>query len=251
MIRCIGAWKGLEKVIGLPPDVSRRRFWLCLDSTSVIWCLRGNAADSSQWAFHKCQDVMLTRDVRVRWAPGHTGIVGNEAADKLADFGAKQGWDAGMASKPTVSGIRSICKDLRLDAQRSWWTKRNTKLSAWYKQWNLEYKVKAPPELDLPRATLHRLLAIRSAHGDFAWYHTKFAHDDAELRCSCKRLKTPEHLVFCRKSVRKFRYWPNRPNHPPMSKLDGIEYLSPLLVHPTNFKAILEVTKFYSEICTR
>ena len=137
-------------------------------------------------------------DVRVRWAPGHTGIEGNEAADKLADLGARQeDWDAGPASEPTVSGILSTFRNLRRDAQRSWWTSCSTKLSRWYRKWGLEYQVKLPPELNLPRGTLHRLLAIRSSHGDFSWYHTKFNHTDAKLVCSCGHPKSPEHLVLC------------------------------------------------------
>ena len=95
---------------------------------------------------------MQTHDVRVRWAPGHTGIEGNEAADKLADLGAmKEDWDTGLASEPTVSGIRSIFRALRRDVQCSWWAKCSTKLSTWYKRWGLDYRVKPLPELDLPR----------------------------------------------------------------------------------------------------
>ena len=85
----IGACKGLQRTIRLPSDVRQRRLWLCIDSTSVIRTLRGDASDSSQWAFHNCQDVMQTHDVKIRWAPGHTGIEGNEAADRLADLGAR------------------------------------------------------------------------------------------------------------------------------------------------------------------
>ena len=73
-----------------------------------------------------------------------------------------------MASEPIVSGIRSIYRDLRRQAQHSWWAKRGTKLSAWYKKWRLEYRVKPLLELDLTRTTLHRLLALRSSHGDFS-----------------------------------------------------------------------------------
>jgi ribonuclease HI len=61
---------------------------MCIDSTSVIWCLRGNASDSSQWAFHLCQDAMQTRDIRIKWSPGHMDIEGNEEADALADIAA-------------------------------------------------------------------------------------------------------------------------------------------------------------------
>lgn len=49
---------------------------------------------------------MESYDVAVRWSPGHTGIEGNEAADKLADQGAmKPQWDVGTAGQPTASGI--------------------------------------------------------------------------------------------------------------------------------------------------
>jgi hypothetical protein len=195
---------------------------------------------------------MQTHNVRVRWAPGHTGIEGNEAADKLADLGAiTQDWDTGLASEPTVSGIRSIFRNLRRDAQCSWWTKCSTKLSRWYKKWGLSYQVKSPPELNLPRATLHRLLAIRSSHGDFSWYHTKFNHTDAKLVCSCGQPKSPEHLVFCRKTKAAFKHWPERPPSPPTSPTEGFKYLACLLAKPTDFAKLLGVTEFYSKICTR
>ena len=248
----IGAWKGLQHTIRMPSHIRQRRLWLCIDSTSVIWCLRGNASNSSQWAFHNCQDAMQIHDVRIKWAPGHTGIEGNEAADKLADLGAmKEDWDTGLASKPTVSGIRSIFRNLRRNAQCSWWTKCSTKLSRWYRKWGLDYQVKSLPELDLPRATLHRLLAIRSSHGDFHWYHTKFKHTDANLFCSCGDRKTPVHLVCCRKTQTAFKYWPQRPFAPPTCLAEGFAYLTCLLAKPTDFAKLLGVTEFYSKICTR
>ena len=115
----IGAWKGLSKAIQLPPELSRRRIWLCIDSTSVIWCIRGDAPISSQWAFLNIQGVMETHDINIRWAPGHMGIKGNELADKLADAGALQTQnDTGLAAKPTASGIRSIARKLRERARQ-------------------------------------------------------------------------------------------------------------------------------------
>ncbi|KAI8401625.1 hypothetical protein FOFC_18494 [Fusarium oxysporum] len=56
-----------------------------------------------------------------------------------------------------------------------------------------------PPELSLPRAALHHLLAARSLHGDFAAYHERFDHSDARLVCSCNRRKAPDHIFYCRK----------------------------------------------------
>jgi hypothetical protein len=179
---------------------------------------------------------MQVFDIRTRWSPRHTGIEGNEAADRLADLGATSHGDLDQASKPTVSGIRSIFRKLRNEAQLSWWTQRSAKLSNWYKKWNLDYNV--TPLLEL--------------QGDFSWYHTKFAHKGAQLLCSCGRHKTPEHIVHCRKTttLSKFRQWPQRPPAPPSSLTTGIDYLSRLMAKPSDFAELLKVTGFYSTICT-
>src|ERR1700712_315058 len=88
------------------PALRHRKIWQCVDSTSVIWCPQGNASTSSQWAFHQCQDAMAIHNISIRWSPGHTGIEGNEAADLLADQGARkpQG-DERLAPQPTGGGI--------------------------------------------------------------------------------------------------------------------------------------------------
>ncbi|KAI1676233.1 polyprotein [Pyrenophora tritici-repentis] len=132
-------------------------------------------------------------NVEVRWAPGHTDIEGNEAADNLADAEAKEpSTPFGLAAQPTVSGIRTIRKAQLAIARAAWWNSAKSKLSNWYTQWKLPYQPTRPPqELELTRPTLARLLAIRTSHGDFAWYHRKFHHDNATLECSCGRPKTP------------------------------------------------------------
>lgn len=250
----IGAWQGLKHVIHNLPEASQQKLWLCIDSTSVIWCLQGNASPSSQWALLNCQEAMKTHNIEVKWSPGHTGIEGNEAADKLADLGAKEPtWDTGFASIPTISGIRSVFRTLRDTARADWWTQRSTKLSSWYKKWDTSYTVKPLEELSLSRPILHRYLALRSSHGDFAWYHTKFNHDDAVIVCSCRRSKTPEHLVLCRKaqSLTRFRHWPNKPREPPSTKREALSYLRRLMAKPQDFARYLAVTEFYSKICTR
>ena len=54
-----------------------------------------------------------------------------------------------------------------------------------------------PHELFFPRATLGRLLAAWSGHGDFAQYHERFGHEDAKFECLCGRPKTPHHFYYC------------------------------------------------------
>ncbi|RAL61513.1 hypothetical protein DID88_009552 [Monilinia fructigena] len=60
---------------------------MCIDSTSVIWGIRGNAPPTTQWAFHKCHKAMKQLDIRIKWSPGHMEIEGNEEADRLANAG--------------------------------------------------------------------------------------------------------------------------------------------------------------------
>ena len=247
----IGAWSGLLRVLR-DPNLKNRRVWMCIDSTSVIWCIRGNASDSSQWAFHKIQDAMQSKDIRVKWSPGHQRIEGNEAADKLANRGSKQPPPRqGPESEPTLSGIKSNFRALRDVARETWWHERGDKLSRWYQQWELGYSVKELPEHQLSRSELTHLLAIRSGHGDFEWYHRKFRHEDAVTICTCGRPKSMDHIVRCRKSQATFRQWPKKPLTPPCDSEDALNYLSFLLGRPKEFLKFLDVTGFFTRICPR
>ena len=123
------------------------------------------------------------------------------------------------------------------------------KLSGRYRKWALPYEVKPLKELDLPRATLYRLLALRTRHGDFDWYHAKFKHKDAVLECSYGIKKTPDHLVHCHKTFRYLGNWPFKPKRPPCNQLEGWDYLSRLQASPEDFEKFLQITGFYSRIC--
>jgi ribonuclease HI len=250
----IGAWKGLQAALR-SPTLRGNRFWMCIDSTSVIWCLRGNASDSSQWAFHNCQDAFLTAEVRVKWSPGHTGIEGNEEADTLANFAANpdRPWPCTdpLSHRPTICGIRSIAREITRTATQAWWESVTPKLSQRYARWGLSYALKPPPELSLPRTTLHHLLALRTGHGDFSWYHTRFNHMDALLDCSCGELKTPEHLVFCKRIFRYLYNWPLKPKRPPRDENEDLSYLKDLMAEPQRFLDFTQLTNFYSKVCTR
>jgi hypothetical protein len=245
-------WRGLQYTVRRP-GLSTRRIWLCIDSTSVIWCLRGDAPPTSQWAFLECHGVMETHDVSIKWAPGHLGIEGNEAADRLANLEAQDpSPSTGKATIPTLSGIKSVARKALRSTQRTWWSDNKAKLSKWYKNWDLNYAPRrGPRELDLPRATLARLLSTRSTYGVFAWYHPTFCHDDANLTCSCRRDKTPEHLVLRRKTMAAFSQWPLRPPIPPSTRVDGLAYTVVLIGDPEALEVFIQLTQFYSKICPR
>ncbi|RAL60423.1 hypothetical protein DID88_000198 [Monilinia fructigena] len=125
----IGALKGLQKALTLPSNADTQR-WLCIDSTSVIWCKRANASDTSQWAFLESHRLIDRHAVNIRWSPGHQGITGNEAADSLADAGAKSDIvDPGPTAQPTISGIGSIARSLAHNVTSGWWRKNEPTLS--------------------------------------------------------------------------------------------------------------------------
>ncbi|RAL66680.1 hypothetical protein DID88_006362 [Monilinia fructigena] len=109
--------------------------------------------------------------------PGHQGITGNEAADSLADAGAKSDIvDPGPTAQPTISGIGSIARSLAHNVTSGWWRKKTSqRCQGGYRKWQLDYALKKEPmELKLSRPTLHRLLALRSRHGDFEAYYKTF-----------------------------------------------------------------------------
>ncbi|RAL59764.1 hypothetical protein DID88_000393 [Monilinia fructigena] len=179
------------------------------------------------WAFLECHALIDQFKVGIRWSPGHMGIEGNETADELADAGANEGrMDDDRSAEPTISGIGTTARALADAATSDWWTE--------------------PPELRLPRTLLHRLLAARTAHGDFAQYHRRFGHTDAELNCLCGYAKTPEHLVFCEISQRKFHAWPAKPERPPSRPKEGRRYMSAILAHPKLFEDFLTVTQYFA-----
>lgn len=58
--------------------------------------------------------IMDMHDVWVKWAPGHMGIEGNEAADKEADKRAIEAdQDDGLSDQPMLSGIGTVMRRLR------------------------------------------------------------------------------------------------------------------------------------------
>ncbi|KAK4061149.1 hypothetical protein Purlil1_14266 [Purpureocillium lilacinum] len=232
-----GALEGLRAALHLGDTTSE--VVVCTDNLAVASCLRGNPADSSQDKFTKFQELATSHgNVQVRWIPGHTNIPGNEEADGLAKAGCLQPEPPG--AMPSLAHLRRLARQQSRDAFKTWWS---TEAPESYKPLNLEATTSCPPELLLPRATLHSLLAARSRHGDFADYHERFNHDDASLDCSCGRRKAPEHPFYCRKV-------------PPRLRMRLTPSPAEAVHHAVGkgFKAFVEMTSessFFQRICPR
>ncbi len=127
------------------------------------------------------------KKLTVQWISAHTGIEGNEIADKETKRYAK------IAPAPFTQRVqtlahakRVICKKKDEAWQLEWETKDSFGAVKTYQELGLRLttNVKTIPEMALKREVLGWLIAARSGHGHFADYHERFGHDKQDLHCA-------------------------------------------------------------------
>ena len=118
------------------------------------------------------------------------GITGNKVADELADLEAHNPHKPShKADDPTVTELRTDPRALMRDTQ-SLWCRQEAETLEMVQETDVLIQHDPREELTLSRHVLVKLLAISTMHGDFAWYHRKYKHDDAVHLCSCEKDKS-------------------------------------------------------------
>ncbi len=195
-----------------------------------------------EWATRERAGCARPGVVEIRWVPGHRNIPGNELADRLAKAACSLPPDNKEA---TLAAARRLLKDRYISALKSHW---DTNAPRRYQ--DLEIPAQGSPplqELRIPRAALGALLAARSGHGDFANYHERFAHADAELHCTCGARKTPEHFFFCPRGRARARIRAPGPHKPHTT----IQWILGTPEGATYFGRWCLTSGFFEKICPR
>lgn len=194
---------GAKAALLLPFNRLAKDLWVCLDNLEVAMRLLSHSLTSSQSVFDsfmKVREAWRNRDtifsggdIYIRWVPGHTGVLGNELADAEARNGS-----ALLPDFPLPLSFASLQRwqaQQAVNARDRWW---KSAIHVRYSLLSITTAPVPPEELGLSRSQLGRIIAARTQHGDFADYHERFNHRDAELYCSCGARKAPFHFLFCR-----------------------------------------------------
>ncbi|EED11470.1 polymerase, putative [Talaromyces stipitatus ATCC 10500] len=188
----------------------------------------GGYVGSSQAIFESFNTLAATWPSRRRLLQieRHANIPRNEAADYAAKEGA--GKTVPISHPWSYAAFKRHTKSQAASRAQTYW----------------QAAAPRPPELQLPRHILGRILAARTKHGDFADYHEWFNHTDAHLTCRCGARKSPIHFIFCQIAKRKA---PRFPRHPS----EVIPFLLGTPKGATKLAKWLTETRFFEDICPR
>lgn len=150
----LGAQKALEAAIS---KAGKSPIKVLLDNSTVVRALQRGRSKSSQAIVDKFIALIRSHPaVETQWIPGHTGITGNEAADKLAKAAlnelppeiSTESPETRSGHRYTFAAVSRLVKERCEKAVESWWSEIRPSR---YADLELMMKRSRPPELRLPR----------------------------------------------------------------------------------------------------
>lgn len=151
-----------------------------------------------EWELRRRLPHLQAGRIAATWIPSHSGIRGNELADRLAKRGAQEALLNQSNEDISHAAVKQLLKEKKAEIEKDWWLRHCPET---YRTLRIELQPPGqfPNELRLPRRALGLLLAARTGHGDFAEYHNRFHHENS-TDCSCGRAKTKIHFYFCKET---------------------------------------------------
>ncbi|CBF89628.1 uncharacterized protein ANIA_00368 [Aspergillus nidulans FGSC A4] len=251
----MGAVEGLRTALGQPCVGYSTQLVILLDNLAAASLLasyrptphRHGLSETfsqlaAQWMESPSILTMQWKPLQVRWIPGHSGIAGNELADKLAKLGSSI---YSPDIPPSPAYLRQEAKQwLRTET----YTAYANKAPETYKALNIRPHTKESRsrEHKLPRWVLGRLVAARTGHGDFTAYHQRFDHTDYLESCTCGKAKTPVHFFFCPYTRKR---WKDRWRCIKDGPSKTIDWLLSTAAGAEEFSRIVQESSFFKDIC--
>ncbi|KAI0997951.1 hypothetical protein K3495_g10238 [Podosphaera aphanis] len=132
----------------------------------------------SSWSERERAEATTLGTAQVRRIPGHQGIAGNERADALAKEASGLPTEIPEA---TIARSKIILEEFHHERLALYWSQHAPRQYLKFGIKMISYLPQKYPYSRDEALAGCSLLAARSGHGDFAEYHRRFKHTDADI----------------------------------------------------------------------